>query len=155
MKDSNPTYSVVVPFYNEEFSLRPLYERIVKVMEKLNAPFEMVFVDDGSKDKTAAGLESIAEIDSRVVIVELRRNYGQTAALKAGFDHTSGEIIISMDGDLQHAPEEIPVFPEKNRGRIRHRQRVARGTAGSLFDSTAPQSNRQLDDGQTLTHRIA
>jgi glycosyltransferase involved in cell wall biosynthesis len=113
MKDSNPTYSVVVPFYNEEFSLRPLYERIVKVMEKLNAPFEMVFVDDGSKDKTAAGLESIAEIDSRVVIVELRRNYGQTAALKAGFDHTSGEIIISMDGDLQHAPEEIPVFLKK------------------------------------------
>ncbi len=113
MKENTPIYSVVVPFYNEELSIRPLYERIVSVMEKINAPFEMVCVDDGSKDGTAAKLDSLAEADPRVVFVKLRRNYGQTAALKAGFDHASGEIIISMDGDLQHAPEEIPLFLEK------------------------------------------
>jgi glycosyltransferase involved in cell wall biosynthesis len=91
----------------------PLYVRITEVMDAVNEPYEMVFVDDGSKDSTFRVLSEIAETDRRVTVVRLRRNFGQTAALKAGFDHSLGEIIISMDGDLQHDPAEIPKFIEK------------------------------------------
>jgi glycosyltransferase involved in cell wall biosynthesis len=110
---SIPQYSVVVPFYNEQDSVMLLYERIVKVMQRQKVAFEMVFVDDGSLDQTARILESLAIQDPRIVFVKLRKNFGQTAALKAGFDHAGGEIIISLDGDLQHDPEEIPFFLKK------------------------------------------
>ena len=105
-----PTYSVVVPFYEEDDSVEELYRRIVAVMDGLGKPYEMVFVDDGSKDDTGKVLERLAEGDPRVTFVELRRNFGQTPALAAGFDHASGEIVIAMDGDLQHAPEDIPAM---------------------------------------------
>ena len=105
-----PTYSVVVPFYEEVDSVDELYRRIVAVMDGLGRPYEMVFVDDGSTDATGALLAKLAASDPRVTFVELRRNFGQTAALAAGFDNTSGEIIIAMDGDLQHAPEDIPAM---------------------------------------------
>jgi glycosyltransferase involved in cell wall biosynthesis len=82
-------------------------------MEDLGEPYEIVLVDDGSKDDTPEALRAISESDSRVQIVTLRRNFGQTPALQAGFDAARGEIIISMDGDLQHDPEEIPAFVEK------------------------------------------
>jgi glycosyltransferase involved in cell wall biosynthesis len=75
--------------------------------------FELVFVDDGSNDRTCRLLEEIAAVDSRVLVVKLRRNFGQTSALAAGFDHAEGEFILAMDGDLQHDPGEIPVFLEK------------------------------------------
>jgi glycosyltransferase involved in cell wall biosynthesis len=103
-----PTYSVVVPFYEEDDSIEELYRRIVAVMDGIGKPYEMIFVDDGSKDDTGKVLERLAEGDPRVTFVELRRNFGQTPALAAGFDHASGEIVIAMDGDLQHAPEDIP-----------------------------------------------
>jgi glycosyltransferase involved in cell wall biosynthesis len=106
-------YSIVVPFYNEENSISVLYGKIVEVMDSLGEPYEMVFVDDGSTDDTYRVLTEILELDGRVVGVKLRRNFGQTPALKAGFDHARGEIIISMDGDLQHEPAEIPDFIEK------------------------------------------
>lgn len=106
-------YSVVVPFFNEEDSVRPLYERIVAVMDVVGEPYEMVFVNDGSRDRTAALLAEICEADDRVVAVMLRRNFGQTPALKAGFDFARGDVIISMDGDLQHDPAEIPNFLAK------------------------------------------
>ncbi|MFZ0432785.1 MAG: glycosyltransferase family 2 protein, partial [Candidatus Acidiferrales bacterium] len=109
----NPAYSIVVPFFNEQENVPPLYVRITEVMDAVNEPYEMVFVDDGSKDSTFRVLSEIAETDRRVTVVRLRRNFGQTAALKAGFDHSLGEIIISMDGDLQHDPAEIPKFIEK------------------------------------------
>ena len=107
---AGPVYSVVVPFYEEAESAEELHRRIVAVMDGLGKPYEMVFVDDGSRDATGEILAGLAEADGRILLVELRRNFGQAAALAAGFDHASGEIIIAMDGDLQHAPEDIPLL---------------------------------------------
>jgi glycosyltransferase involved in cell wall biosynthesis len=106
-------YSIVVPFHNEEENVTVLYARLKQVMEQVSESFEMVLVDDGSRDRTYKLLEEIAAVDSRVLVVKLRRNFGQTSALAAGFDHASGEFIIAMDGDLQHDPNDIPAFVEK------------------------------------------
>src|SRR5689334_7305982 len=108
-----PKYSIVVPFHNEQENLTLLYDRLKAVMEGVGDTFELVFVDDGSSDNTYRLLQEIAAIDSRVVVVRLRRNFGQTAALAAGFDHATGDRIIAMDGDLQHDPNDIPNFIEK------------------------------------------
>ena len=108
-----PKYSIVVPFHNEEQSVTRLYDRVKDVMETVNEPFELVFVDDGSRDRTYRLLEEIAAVDSRVLLIKLRRNFGQTSALAAGFDHATGEFVIAMDGDLQHDPAEIPLFMAK------------------------------------------
>jgi len=108
-----PKYSIVVPFHNEEENVTVLYARLKQVMEQVGNSFELVFVDDGSNDRTYKLLEEIAAVDSRVLVVKLRRNFGQTSALAAGFDHSSGEFIFAMDGDLQHDPNEIPSFIEK------------------------------------------
>jgi glycosyltransferase involved in cell wall biosynthesis len=105
-----PKYSIVVPFHNEEENVTTLYDRVKLVMEQVGESFEMVFVDDGSRDRTYRLLEEIAAVDSRVLVIKLRRNFGQTSALAAGFDHAQGDMLISMDGDLQHDPEEIPNF---------------------------------------------
>ena len=106
-------YSIVVPFHNEEENVTALYARLKQVMEQVGDPFEMVLVDDGSNDRTYKLMEEIAAVDSRVLVVKLRRNFGQTSALAAGFDHASGEFILAMDGDLQHDPNDIPSFIEK------------------------------------------
>jgi glycosyltransferase involved in cell wall biosynthesis len=82
-------------------------------MEQVGDSFELVLVDDGSNDRTYKLLEEIAAVDSRVLVVKLRRNFGQTSALAAGFDHASGAFILAMDGDLQHDPNDIPDFLEK------------------------------------------
>jgi len=108
-------YSVVVPFFNEQENILPLYMRITEVMDSLGEPYELIFVDDGSRDQTFRILTEIYENDRRVHAVRLRRNFGQTAALKAGFDYAQGDVIISMDGDQQHDPEDIPLFLEKIR----------------------------------------
>ena len=107
---SVPKYSIVVPFHNEEENVTTLYDRVKLVMEQVGETFEMVFVDDGSRDRTYRLLEEIAAVDSRVLVIKLRRNFGQTSALAAGFDHAQGDMLISMDGDLQHDPDEIPNF---------------------------------------------
>jgi glycosyltransferase involved in cell wall biosynthesis len=106
-------YSIVVPFHNEQENVTELYSRLKAVMEQLGARFELVFVDDGSSDRTFQVLQEIAAVDSRVVVVKLRRNFGQTSALAAGFHNASGEYVIAMDGDLQHDPGDIPAFVEK------------------------------------------
>lgn len=106
-------YSIVVPFHNEQESVTELYDRLKAVMEANGESFELVFVDDGSTDQTFPLLQQIAGVDSRVVVVKLRRNFGQTAGLAAGFDHAKGEYVIAMDGDLQHDPADIPLFLEK------------------------------------------
>ena len=106
-------YSIVIPLYNEEDNVRPLYSGIVAAMAELSGNYEIVFVDDGSRDDTFKILSTICDEDSRVTTVRLRKNFGQTAALQAGFDFAQGEIIISMDGDLQHDPAEIPAFIAK------------------------------------------
>jgi glycosyltransferase involved in cell wall biosynthesis len=108
-----PKFSIVVPFHNEEENVTVLYARLEQVMEQVGETFELVLVDDGSSDRTYKLLEEIAAVDSRVLVVKLRRNFGQTSALAAGFDNASGEFILSMDGDLQHDPNEIPNFLEK------------------------------------------
>ncbi len=106
-------YSIVVPFHNEEENVTVLYARLKQVMEQVSESFELVLVDDGSNDRTYKLLEEIAAVDSRVLVIKLRRNFGQTSALAAGFDHASGEFILAMDGDLQHDPNDIPLFIEK------------------------------------------
>src|SRR6516225_978161 len=106
-------YSIVVPFFNEQENIPPLYMKLTEVMDSIGEPYELVFVDDGSRDNSFRVLSEIFEHDRRVNLIRLRRNFGQTAALKAGFDFARGSVIISMDGDLQHDPEEIPRFLEK------------------------------------------
>ena len=108
-----PKYSVVVPFHNEEENITAMYDRLKAVMEQIGESFELVFVDDGSNDRSYRLLEEITAVDSRVLVVKLRRNFGQTSALAAGFDHAQGDFILSMDGDLQHDPAEIPNFMAK------------------------------------------
>jgi glycosyltransferase involved in cell wall biosynthesis len=108
-----PKYSIVVPLHNEQENVTDLYDRLKAVMEMHGDTFEIVLVDDGSRDRTFNLLREIAAIDSRVTVVKLRRNFGQTSALAAGFDHSRGDYIIAMDGDLQHDPADIPLFLEK------------------------------------------
>jgi len=108
-----PRYSIVVPLHNEQENVTDLYDRLKAVMETSGGSFEIVFVDDGSSDRTFALLREIAAVDSRVAVVRLRRNFGQTSALAAGFDHARGDYVIAMDGDLQHDPADIPIFLEK------------------------------------------
>ncbi len=113
MDENSKDCSVVVPLYNESKVIDELYSRLSAVMRETGLNYELIFVDDGSADDTLEKIIGITENDDNVTAVELRRNFGQTPALAAGFDHASGEIIISMDGDLQHMPEEIPQFLEK------------------------------------------
>ena len=108
-----PKYSIVIPLHNEQENVTELYDRLKVVMEAQQEAFELVFVDDGSSDRTFALLREIVAVDSRVVVVKLRRNFGQTPALAAGFDNARGDYVIAMDGDLQHDPGDIPLFLEK------------------------------------------
>lgn len=108
-----PKLSVIVPFFNEEQSIGPMHAAIIRAVEPLSIPFEMVFVDDGSRDATAVRGEEIARLDSRVRLVKFRRNYGQTAAMAAGIEYARGEILVTMDGDLQNDPADIELFMAK------------------------------------------
>src|SRR6202051_634582 len=108
-----PRYSIVVPLHNEQENVTDLYDRLKHVMEVHGESFEIALVGDGSRDRTFNLLREIAAVDSRVTVVKLRRNFGQTSALAAGFDHSRGEYIIAMDGDLQHDPADLPLFLEK------------------------------------------
>jgi glycosyltransferase involved in cell wall biosynthesis len=103
-----PELSIVVPVYNEAKSVQPLYRRTQKACDSLGRAYEMIFVDDGSHDGTFGILERIHRQNARVKVVRLRKNFGQTAAMTAGFAYARGEVIISMDGDLQNDPADIP-----------------------------------------------
>ena len=105
--------SVVVPFFNEAESIRELYDQVAGVLGGLGKSFEIIFVDDGSTDSGAAVVEGIASGDSRVKLVVLARNFGQTAAMSAGFTHARGRIYVAMDADLQNDPSDIPMLLEK------------------------------------------
>lgn len=107
-KDKNPQISIVVPFYNEEDNIEELYEQLSRVLKGLGVSYELIFINDGSTDRSHELLLKLFASDRTVKVIRLRKNFGQTAALQAGFDHARGEIIISMDGDLQHDPEDIP-----------------------------------------------
>ncbi|MFT5129760.1 MAG: glycosyltransferase involved in cell wall biosynthesis [Rhodothermales bacterium] len=105
--------SVVVPIYNEEANIQPLHDRIVESLADVDFDFEVVLVDDGSSDESVPKLHEVAAQDSRFRVVEFRRNFGQTAAMMAGFDYAKGEVIFPMDGDLQNDPADIPRLLEK------------------------------------------
>jgi glycosyltransferase involved in cell wall biosynthesis len=114
-RGERPFVSIVLPVYNEARTLPELIRRLGDVADSLRARylFEFVCVDDGSKDDTVAVADELTLAEPRMVVVSLRRNYGQTAALQAGFERAQGEIIVSMDADLQHFPEDIPRFLAK------------------------------------------
>lgn len=103
----NPLLTITVPIYNEVDNIQPLYEKVCVAMMELGKPWELVLVDDGSRDGSSARLDAIAEKDPRVTVVHFPRNYGQTAAMMAGMDHARGDIIVPMDGDLQNDPADI------------------------------------------------
>lgn len=105
--------SIVVPIYNEVENIPELVERTFAVMEGMDRPFEMILVDDGSTDGSEAVYSSLAHTYSGLKIVRFARNFGQTAAFAAGFDLASGSIIVTMDGDLQNPPEEVPHLVEE------------------------------------------
>ncbi|HKA02168.1 MAG TPA: glycosyltransferase family 2 protein [Candidatus Solibacter sp.] len=105
--------SIVIPIHNEEPSILPLYDRLTSVLDPLQRPYEILFVDDASNDRSFELLANLVETDGHLKVIRLRRNFGQTAALSAGFHEAKGDIIIAMDGDLQHAPEDIPLLLEK------------------------------------------
>jgi len=102
------TVSVVIPVFNEEENVRELHGTLKAVMDSTGREYEIIFVDDGSTDKTLALLEDVRSGDDAVVVLSLRRNFGQTAAFAAGFDYARGDIIVTMDGDLQNDPGDIP-----------------------------------------------
>jgi glycosyltransferase involved in cell wall biosynthesis len=105
--------SVVIPAYNEEENVPILYEKLKKVLDGLGQDYEIIFVDDGSIDGTYQRLKQLAEKDSRLKVIRFKRNYGQTAAMSAGFEHAKGDVIITLDADLQNDPEDIPLLLEK------------------------------------------
>src|SRR6185437_4380401 len=105
--------SIVIPIHNEEHSILPLYDRLTAVLEQLQRSYEILFVDDASNDRSFELLANLVETDGHLKVIRLRRNFGQTAALSAGFHEAKGSVVIAMDGDLQHAPEDIPALLQK------------------------------------------
>ena len=112
-KNDNCELSVIIPLYDEEESLRELYERIIQAAEKTVQSFEIIFIDDGSQDDSLKILQALHERDSRVKVISFRKNYGKSAALSEGFHYCSGDIVITMDADLQDDPAEIPHLIKK------------------------------------------
>ncbi len=105
--------SVVIPVYNEEENVPILYKQLVEVLKELPYDYEVIFVNDGSTDRTGEILKEIARKDKKVKVIEFSRNFGQTPAIVAGIDHSTGDVIITMDGDLQNDPKDIPRLIEK------------------------------------------
>jgi undecaprenyl-phosphate 4-deoxy-4-formamido-L-arabinose transferase len=108
-----PELSVVVPFYNEAENVASLHTRLVPVLEQTGKSFEIVYVDDGSRDGTTDILRRLQSGDSRVRVIIFNRNYGQHAAVAGGLDRARGDVVVTLDGDLQNPPEEIPKLLQK------------------------------------------
>jgi glycosyltransferase involved in cell wall biosynthesis len=102
------TVSVVIPLYNEEENVEVLNERLAETLKSMGCDYEIVYVDDGSTDRTMQLLEELQKKDDNIVVLCLRRNFGQTAAFAAGFDFARGDVVVTMDGDLQNDPKDIP-----------------------------------------------
>lgn len=113
MTATEVTLSVIAPLYNEEESVGFLYEKIKEAAEMTNLSYEIIFVDDGSSDATLYQASLLADDDKRLRVVEFRRNYGQTPAMAAGIDLAQGDILVTMDGDLQNDPKDIPMMVDK------------------------------------------
>ena len=112
-KGEKPELSIVIPAFNEEGNIRPVYLELVKVLESLNMTWEIIFVDDGSKDRTWIEVTSLHGSDERVLGIRLSRNFGHQYALFSGLCRATGEAVISMDADLQHPPQTIPRLVEE------------------------------------------
>ena len=110
---NNTDLSILIPLFNEEESLAELYEKITNVLDGSGLCYEIIFVDDGSKDKSYEILEKLHARDKRVRVIQFRKNYGKSAALDCGFKEVRGKIVITMDGDLQDDPDEIPALVKK------------------------------------------
>lgn len=109
----NHLLSLIIPLYNEEGNILPLYEKIGKVIPKLSCRLEIIFINDGSSDGSRVILDDLAARDSMVKVIHFKRNFGQTTAIMAGIDFSSGDVLIPMDGDLQNDPEDIPRLLDK------------------------------------------
>jgi glycosyltransferase involved in cell wall biosynthesis len=105
--------SVIVPLYNEEESVGLLYEQITAAVEPIGIPYEILFVNDGSRDATLERTRELCARDSRLKVISFRRNFGQTPAMAAGIEYATGDILVTMDGDLQNDPSDIPNFLDK------------------------------------------
>ena len=135
-------FSVVVPLYNEEESLEELHRRLALVLQPLPESFEIIFVDDGSTDNSFAVLKTLHEKDSRVKVIQFRKNFGKASALSAGFKKAQGKIIITLDADLQDLPEEIPSLLKKIEAgydlvsgwKVKRKDPVVRKVASRLFN---------------------
>jgi glycosyltransferase involved in cell wall biosynthesis len=99
--------SIIIPTFDEEDNVEPLYQALLASVPALGRAFEVIFVDDGSRDRTFERLAAIAARDRRVRVVKLRRNYGQAPAMAAGIEHAQGEVLVTMDADLQNDPADI------------------------------------------------
>jgi len=105
--------SIIVPVYNEEENIQELYDKITNVLTKLGKSYEIIYIDDGSDDNSFEILSEIAKADEKLKVIQFRRNFGQTAAIVAGIEHSQGNILIPMDADLQNDPADIPKLLEK------------------------------------------
>src|SRR5438105_12845117 len=104
---SSRMLSIVVPIHNEEHSILPLYDRLTSVLFHIARPYEIIFIDDASSDRSYELLSNLVQTDPRLKVMRLRRNFGQTAALSAGFHEAKGKVVIAMDGVLHQASEDI------------------------------------------------
>ncbi|GAA3322660.1 hypothetical protein GCM10020331_043410 [Ectobacillus funiculus] len=114
--DQNVRYSIIIPVYNEEAVVEETYRRLTGVMKSLQEPYELLFINDGSKDHTAEIVEGVAKRDHSVKLLDFSRNFGHQIAITAGMDYARGEAIIIIDADLQDPPELIPDMIEKVEG---------------------------------------
>jgi len=105
--------SVVIPIFNEGENISPLYRELKKVLKGLGTAYEVIFVDDGSADASFAVLQGLAKDDKEIKVIQFRKNFGQTAAIAAGVEHAQGEVIVTMDGDGQNDPQDIPRLLER------------------------------------------
>lgn len=105
--------SIIVPLYNEEESVEPLLQAIHGAIDPVGLQYEILFIDDGSRDRTFEKAAKLAETDQRLTVIKFRRNYGQTPAMVAGIEHANGDVLVTMDGDLQNDPADIPQFIQR------------------------------------------
>jgi undecaprenyl-phosphate 4-deoxy-4-formamido-L-arabinose transferase len=125
--------SVVVPVYNEKDNIEELYDRLTRVLQNLNRSYEIIFVNDGSTDASDRMLRDIAEKDEHIMAIEFNRNYGQHQAIFAGFENASGDVVVTIDADLQNPPEEIPNLLEKSDKGYEAVFTIRKGRRDSLF----------------------
>lgn len=140
-KAKHPVYSIVAPVFNEEETLPHFYQRIISVMEPLGEPFELVLINDGSRDGSYKAMQKLHQQDSRVRVIDFSRNFGHQIAISAGLDHARGSAVVIIDSDLQDPPEVIPRLIEvwKNGAEVVYAQRSKRAgeTAFKLFTAAA------------------